>query len=155
MPTIKFTTAEGNRRRREREQQLLHKKPSPAKTAKAFVKDAIINTMREKGGARNSMDGSVPSGLVDVLQQIQCSLGSLDRAVKSQGQKVVEIESRLERKRGAEISCKLHGICFVYRGSLFVFTLGNEDDAGTRKKMKKDSPGRNFRYALLGLLLLL
>ena len=97
----------------------------------------------------------MPSGLVDVLQQIQCSLGSLDRAVKSQGQKVVEIESRLERKRGAEISCKLHGICFVYRGSWFVFTLGNEDDAGTRKKMKKDSPGRNFRYALLGLLLLL
>jgi hypothetical protein len=155
MAKIKFTTEEGNRRRREREQQLMLRKPSPAKTGKSSVKEAIFNTMKEKGGARNSMDGSVPSGLVDVLQQIQCSLGSLDRAVKSQGQKVVEIESRLERKRGAEISCKLHGICFVYRGSLFVFTVGNEDDAGTRKKMKKDSPGRNFRYALLGLLLLL
>ena len=42
--------------------------------------------------------------IAEVLTQIQCQLGSLDRTVRSQGEKQVEIEYRIDRKRGAEIN---------------------------------------------------
>ncbi len=103
MARLKHTILADVRRQRERE---MKNKPSPAKTSKG-TSNAIINPMRDKGYKKSkNKDGSVPTGLVEVLQQIQCSLGSLDRAVKSQSEKVVEIESRMERKRGAEITCK-------------------------------------------------
>jgi hypothetical protein len=49
------------------------------------------------------MKKSVMEQFSEVLLQIQCQLGSLDRTVRSQGEKQVEIEHRIDRKRGAEI----------------------------------------------------
>ena len=133
-------------------QQGRHNRPSPSKTSRG-TGEAIINTMRDKG-LRSKNDGSIPTGLKEVLQQIQCSLGSLDRAVKSQAEKVVEIESRMERKRGAEISCKsmVHVLFLV--GHCLFSAQGKEDNADTRKKAKgvagTDSNAQ-FRYTCFNL----
>ena len=49
-------------------------------------------------------DAAVLAHFTEVLMQIQCQLGSLDRTVKIQAEKQVEIEHRIDRKRGAEIN---------------------------------------------------
>jgi hypothetical protein len=148
MARLKHTTLADVKRQRERE---MKSKPPPAQTSKG-TSHAIINTMRDKGykkDKKSKKDGSVPTGLVEVLQQIQCSLGSLDRAVKSQAEKVVEIESRMERKRGAEITCKVmvHDLHIVV--NCLFSAQGKEDNADKRKKAKGvagTANNANFRY---------
>ena len=69
---------------------------SPAKTGK--------DTQRPKYRSPMKKDAAVLAHFTEVLMQIQCKLGSLDRTVKSQAEKQVEIEHRIDRKRGAEIN---------------------------------------------------
>ena len=69
-------------------------RPSPARTGKDHRRS--IN--------RSPMKKDVMAQFSEVLTQIQCQLGSLDRTVRSQGEKQVEIEYRIDRKRGAEIN---------------------------------------------------
>ena len=106
-------------------------RPSPAKTGKG-----TNNTMKDK---KKKTDVSIAPGdmnkLAEILGQIQCKLGSLDRAVQFQAEKVVEFESRMERKRGAEISKLMVFVLFLVVHCLF----SAQDDAGTRKKAKREA----------------
>ena len=69
--------------------------PSPARTGKDHRRPINRSPMKKD---------SAIAHIAEVLTQIQCQLGSLDRTVRSQGEKQVEIEYRIDRKRGAEIN---------------------------------------------------
>ena len=69
-------------------------RPSPAKTGKD----------QQRSINRSPMKKDVVAQFSEVLSQIQYQLGSLDRSVRSQGERQVELEHRIDRKRGAEIN---------------------------------------------------
>jgi hypothetical protein len=107
-------------------------KPSPART--------------EKGHRRSESNNGSPMKRVtvmeqfsEVLGQIQFRLGSLDRAIKSQGEKQVEIEHRIDRKRGSEINGSYIVSFFYYIVADCTFFV--TDDEGAKKKRGKiESP---------------
>jgi hypothetical protein len=69
--------------------------PSPAKTGKDH---------RRSINRSPPMKKDVVAHFSEVLSQIQGQLGSLNRAVRNQEERQVEMEYRIDRKRGAEIN---------------------------------------------------
>jgi hypothetical protein len=70
----------------------------------------------------------------------------LDRAIKSQGEKQVEIEHRIDRKRGSEMngSYILSFYYYIVADCTFFVT----DDEGAKKKRGKSEAARSFGYVL-------